>query len=202
MNRLLLIFLLVASISCNRTDLSMLPAYVDDTRQSVQAIIEISAGDHLKTEYNKENKAFEVELIDGVPRSISYLPYPVNYGFIPSTLSDKNSGGDGDPLDVMILSKRIPTGKVLSVIPLAMLRLIDRGEIDDKMLAIPSEEIYRSISCTTFECVQENYPSILDALESWFENYKGPGITESHGWIKSDSTMHIVDEAVKSYLKK
>src|SRR5690606_38118237 len=112
--------------------------------QNVLAIVEISAGDHLKFEYNKESKKFEVELIDGVPRSINYLPYPVNYGFIPSTLSDKYSGGDGDPLDVMILSKRLPTGTVVSVFPIATLKLIDRGEIDDKILAIPSDEAYRS----------------------------------------------------------
>jgi inorganic pyrophosphatase len=65
------------------------------------AVVELGAGTNRKFEYNKITGKFEQDFQNGKPRVISYLPYPGNYGFIPSTLSDKSMGGDGDALDVL-----------------------------------------------------------------------------------------------------
>jgi len=169
--------------------------FTDSTETSVNVVVEISSGDHRKFEYNKKEKRFEAELIDGKPRDVNYLAYPTNYGFIPSTLSDTTLGGDGDPIDILLLSKRLETGRVVKAIPLATMRLVDRGEIDDKVLLVPVDEDLRIIPCQTWECIQQEHPSIIHILETWFTSYKGPNITVSAGWVGTDSTRIIIRES-------
>ena len=99
------------------------------------AIVEIPAGTNKKFEYNYKTKTFEIEIINGVERTINYLPYPGNYGFISNTYMDPEIGGDGDALDVLIISESIQQGKKVEINPVAILRLLDRGEEDHKVIA-------------------------------------------------------------------
>ncbi|MFD2434842.1 inorganic diphosphatase [Mesonia maritima] len=101
---------------------------------ALQAVVEIPAGTNHKIEYHPEEKKFEVDSTDGKPRIINFLPYFGNYGFVPSTFSDPKKGGDGDALDIFVLSETEPSGSVLEVIPIALVRLIDEGESDYKLL--------------------------------------------------------------------
>ena len=56
---------------------------------------------------------------------------------VPRTLLPESDGGDGDPLDVIILGPAVPRGSVVEVRPVAVLDLLDQGERDDKILAVP-----------------------------------------------------------------
>jgi inorganic pyrophosphatase len=170
--------------------------FTDQTRASAAAdsvllrvVVEIPAGEHRKIEFNKETEQFEVD------RIISYLPYPVNYGFIPGTWSDPLTGGDGDPIDVMILSTRLNTGHELMVLPVATLRLTDRGEQDDKVLAVPVDEALQIIHCITWQCILDEFPLIPELLEGWFTSYKGAGVTTSEGWAGTEITLTLIREA-------
>ncbi|MFU8860576.1 MAG: inorganic diphosphatase [Cyclonatronaceae bacterium] len=155
----------------------------------MRVVVEIPAGEHRKIEFNKETELFEVD------RIIRYLPYPVNYGFIPGTYSDPETGGDGDPMDVMILSRQLNTGHEITVIPVATLRLTDRGEQDDKVLAVPADVALQSIHCTTWQCILEDFPLIPELLETWFTSYKGAGVTTSEGWAGTEVTLTLIREA-------
>ena len=99
------------------------------------AIVEIPAGTNKKFEYNYSTKTFEIETKNGVERTINYLPYPGNYGFISNTYMDPEIGGDGDALDVLIISESIQQGKKIEISPIAILRLLDRGQEDHKVIA-------------------------------------------------------------------
>ena len=155
----------------------------------LRVVVEIPAGEHRKIEFNKQTELFEVD------RIINYLPYPVNYGFIPGTYSDPETGGDGDPIDVMILSRQLNTGHELTVIPVATLRLTDRGEQDYKVLAVPADVALQSIHCTTWRCILDEFPLIPELLETWFTSYKGAGITTSEGWAGTEVTLTLIREA-------
>ncbi|MDA9133798.1 inorganic diphosphatase, partial [Gammaproteobacteria bacterium] len=54
----------------------------------LQMVVEIPAGTNKKIEYDKNINEFFIDKIDGVDRVINFLPYPGNYGFIPSTKMD------------------------------------------------------------------------------------------------------------------
>ena len=56
---------------------------------NLQIVVEIPAGTNKKLEYNYDTNTFPVDIKDGNERIINFLPYPGNYGFIPSTMMDK-----------------------------------------------------------------------------------------------------------------
>lgn len=157
-----------------------------DAKGNIQAVIEIPAGSNHKFEYNYTSKTFECEIVDGKPRVVKFLAYPGNYGFIPGTLMDKTRGGDGDAIDVLILGEAIPQGKVLPIKPIAMLKLMDRGEEDHKIIAVPINPILNTVGATTFS---ELDPSIKTIIQTWFTSYKGPGKMEFQGWENDSVTL-------------
>ena len=98
----------------------------------INALIEISAGSLEKWEYNKETKKVEIELVNDNPRIINYLGYPANYGMIPGTLLPRNIGGDGDPLDIVIIRPPKPMGDIVKCKVIGVLYLTDNFEQDNK----------------------------------------------------------------------
>ena len=167
--------------ACNKQkDYYYLPSKASDN--SFNAVVEIPAGTNKKLEYNKSLKSFEIDIEDGKERTIQFLPYIGNYGFIPSTLSDSKTGGDGDALDVLVLSESVSTGTVMEILPVAMLKLIDDGELDYKIIAIPINEKLRIIDVKSLDELQQNFPTVLTIIESWFLNYNKNDEAIIKGW--------------------
>lgn len=164
-----------------------MPAY--SNQGYLQAVIEIPAGTNTKYEYLKEKGDFSARHDRGKPRIVEFLPYPVNYGFIPSTLMQKERGGDGDPLDVMVLSESMSQGELIEVVPLGMLKLIDGGEQDYKVLSIPVEESRQIVSASR---IQDVPTPVLKILEIWFLNYKGRDQMQSMGWANEQEAAQEV----------
>lgn len=172
------------------TNLLSLPAFSE--RGYLQGVIEIPAGTNSKFEFNKEALELRQDLRDGHPRSIDFLPYPVNYGFVPSTRMDKKRGGDGDPLDVLVLAEHLPRGAVLEVIPIGLLRLSDLGEQDNKVLAIPADPARRIIRATDWQSFQLEYSAIRHILELFFLYYDGLGVMTLVGWGNEAAALEEV----------
>ena len=176
-----LFFILTLIVSsCGNNDLGLLTTY--SKKNVLQAVIEIPAGTNHKLEYNYNLKKIIVDSIDGKKRIIDFLPYPGNYGFIPSTKMDKKRGGDGDALDVIIISESKASGSIMEIVPIGVLLLNDSGEIDTKIIAIPFEEENRIIKVMDFKGFSSKYPEVKQIIENWFLNYKGKGRVELLGW--------------------
>ena len=106
-----------------------------DEEGHVQAVVEMPAGTLQKWEVEKETGELEWEIKDGQRRVVDYLSYPGNYGMIPQTYLPSDKGGDGDPLDVLILGEATKRGEILPCEIIGVLKLLDRGEIDDRAAA-------------------------------------------------------------------
>ncbi len=157
-----------------------LPAITENG--NINVVIEIPAGTNHKIEYQKESRTFENDMEDDEIRIINFLPYPGNYGFIPSTYMDPERGGDGDALDVLLIAEHLETGQVMEARPIAALRLSDRGEIDTKIIAIPTAAENKLINADNFIEFMLEYGSAKLIIEEWFLNYKGLGTIELLGW--------------------
>lgn len=158
----------------------------------LQAVIEIPAGTNTKYEYNKERLEFQPDIRDGKTRRVDFMSYPVNYGFIPGTRMDKERGGDGDPLDVLLLAEHVPVGSVLEVQPIGLLMLKDLGELDHKVLAIPVDPEKRIIKAKTWTEFQQEYSTIRHILELFFMYYDGLGTMIVMGWgNESDALAEV-----------
>ncbi|WP_252856612.1 inorganic diphosphatase [Photobacterium kishitanii] len=108
---------------------------------TINAIIEIPTGSNEKWEVSKvDGSIINWEFKNGQPRIVHYLGYPSNYGTIPNTALPKSLGGDGDPLDVLVLGSAMVQGSIVQVRLIGGLKMLDNGEQDDKLLAVPITE--------------------------------------------------------------
>ena len=138
-----------------------------------QSVIEIESGENDKWEVIKKNGKIKVEKIDQeIPRKINYLSYPFNYGIIPQTILTVEDGGDGDPLDVVVLGEKIKRGSVIEINILGSINFIDSGDNDLKIIAIKkNNSIFKNIQ--DFDDLNNNYAGVIEIIKLWFLNYKG-----------------------------
>lgn len=175
------IFFLASIFSCNKKiDYYHIPSL--SAANNFNAVIEIPAGTNKKFEYNKDTQSFEIDKKEGKDRVVQFLPYPGNYGYIPSTFSDPEKGGDGDALDVLVLSESAATGSILEIVPIAVVKLIDDGELDYKIIAVPFNKNDRIINANTYKEFTQKFPEVKTIIELWFLNYNKDDEAKIDGW--------------------
>jgi inorganic pyrophosphatase len=100
--------------------------------EELLALIEIPAGEATKYELHRDSGRMIVDRFLAMP-----MAYPASYGILPCTLAD-----DGDELDVLVLSRMAPApGTLIRVRAVGVLRMVDRGAQDDKILAVPVDTV-------------------------------------------------------------
>ena len=157
----------------------------------INAVIEIPRGQTNKYEYDKQLNVFRLDR-----NLFSPVHYPGDYGFIPSTLSD-----DGDPLDVLVLvdAPSFP-GCLMIVRPIGMLKMIDQGREDEKILAVGTNNpIYNDI-----HDYQKLYPHLLLEIEHFFSVYKEleAKTTRISGWQDAEQARAMILECQANFGEK
>lgn len=152
----------------------------------ITAYIEITPFDTVKYELDKASGLLKIDR----PQKYSNL-CPALYGFVPQTycgdkigqLCTEHTGtpdikGDGDPLDICILSEKpINCNNILiDCIPVGGLRMIDKNEADDKIIAVMKNDlVYGNITD-----ISEIPDAILQRLLHYFKTYKLEPSSESN----------------------
>lgn len=172
------------------------PTNADST---INLVVEIPAGTNEKWEVTKPDGKLELEHRNGKPRIVAYLGYPGNYGMIPGTLLSEETGGDGDPLDVLAIGSPVARGKVIRAKIIGVLRFLDRGEQDDKLLAVLPETALYTVN--TISELNKKFPGIAPIIQTWFINYKGAGVMEFKGLGTPQEAREILRKAVNEYQK-
>ncbi|MCF3931957.1 inorganic diphosphatase [Acuticoccus sp. M5D2P5] len=156
----------------------------------VNVVIEVPVGgEPIKYELDKASGTLWVDRFLYTPTR-----YPVNYGFVPHTLSD-----DGDPIDVMIASTRpIVPGAVMNARPIGVLHMDDESGQDEKILCVPSTKLTRRYEKVTS---YKDIPEItIQQIEHFFQHYKDlePGKwVKVTGWGDVDEAKQKILEAVE-----
>ena len=129
------------------------------TPQKFMAVVEIPSGSKKKYELDKRTGLLRLDRI-----LYTSTHYPANYGFIPRTYAE-----DRDPLDVLVLcSESLDPLVMVKCYPIGVVRMLDNGEADDKIIAIPVEDptwnFYKDIS--------QLPPHVSSEMVHFFEVYK------------------------------
>jgi inorganic pyrophosphatase len=94
----------------------------------MNVIVEINKGSMNKYEIDKETGMIALDRVSHTSQA-----FPVDYGFVPQTLWD-----DGDALDVVLLTTYpLVPGILVKARPVAIMHMIDGGDADDKVIAVP-----------------------------------------------------------------
>lgn len=185
----------------------------EECPRKVTSYIEIIPTDVVKYEIDKESGYLRID------RPQKYSNHcPTLYGFIPQTYCGDGIGsysaeqaqrpslhGDGDALDICVLTeKSIQHGDILvKAVPIGGLRMIDKDEADDKIIAILDQDgVYSGITD-----IEQCPKSIVDSLRHYFLTYKElPGstprkieITDVYG---ADTARKVIQLAQEDYRKK
>ena len=164
---------------------------------TVNAAVEIKSGIKEKWEISKTTGSLSREFYMGSPRIIHHTPYPVNYGMIPRTILPLNRGGDGDPLDIIILGESLPQGKIVKVKPLGVMKMTDSGEQDDKIIAVPIKS--HLVKYNNLDHFKNEKPEVLQSIKEWFINYKGKNIVEFINFESDEEANFIIKDAARYY---
>jgi len=154
----------------------------------VNAIIEIPKGSQGKFEIDKENGLIKLDRV-----LFSAVHYPANYGFIPQTYC-----GDHDPLDILVFtSVELPHLCLLEAKVIGVMRMVDQGETDDKIIAVAKNDI----GFNYINDISELPPHTTLEMKRFFEDYKllEQKKIEVKEFYSKGKAMEIIEEAIQLY---
>jgi len=183
-----------------------------DAPQIITSYIEVVPTDTVKYEVDKVSGYLRIDR----PQKYSNV-VPALYGFVPQTYcgesiasfcmeksGKKNIKGDGDPLDICILTeKTITHGDILAIArPIGGIRMIDGNEADDKIVAVLRNDVVYS----KYNDILELPEMVVKRLKHYFLTYKNmPGI-EKHVEITDvysvDEAHEVIRRSMDDYKKK
>jgi inorganic pyrophosphatase len=159
--------------------------------EEIYAVIECLKGERNKYEYDKSIPGV---VLDRVLHS--NVHYPSDYGFIPQSYYD-----DEDPFDVLVLVEDATfPGCVIEARPVALMKMDDDGEQDDKVIAVPSEDPRYDHIEDLGDLTQQQ----LDEIEEFFTTYKNleAGKTvETQGFEDRQAAYAAIEHAQELYVE-
>lgn len=161
------------------------------TATEMNVIIEVPKFSKNKYEIDKETG---IIALDRVMHSAQ--DYPFDYGFVPQT-----HWHDGDALDVLVLTTHpLHPGILVRVRAVAMLTMVDGGDNDNKIIAVPVDDPrFDSVKDVT-----DVNPHTLKEIEHFFATYKKVQNKEVEvsGYQNAEAARAAFEEACALYRAK
>lgn len=165
----------------------------ENAPDEINVIIEIPKGSNNKYEVDKATGLIKLDRAN-----YSAAAYPFDYGFTPQTLWE-----DGDPLDVIVLTTYpLHPGILVGARPVAVMEMIDSGESDYKIIAVPVED-------KRWDDVKDLHDlnkHMLKEFQHFFETYKAlkgkPAPVVIEGMRGRAEAIAAVKKSVELYAQK
>ncbi|MCU7366530.1 inorganic diphosphatase [Pantoea stewartii] len=159
------------------------------------AVTEIPAGGIIKYETDAKTGFIVADRFQSMP-----VAYPANYGSLTQSL-----GGDNDPLDVIFYTRApLAPGTLIKLRPIGVLKMIDGGEVDDKIVAVPASHVD-----PTYDAIQTvaDLPKMeQQRLEAFFRVYKelpeGRKKVELKGFDDANAAKAEIKQAYETWKAK
>lgn len=165
-------------------------SYGDDAPEAVNIVIEIKKGERNKYEFDKDTGRLTLDRVNA-----TMLGYPADYGYIPDTLCD-----DGDPLDaLLIIDESVPHGVVVPARPIGVLKMVDSGEGDEKLICVAKDDITKD----HIQEVEDLGPNFTKIVEHYYSHYKDwkkdwQGAEASfNGWGSAEEAKQVVQQSIE-----
>lgn len=162
--------------------------YGEDAPEVVTVMIEVSNESNTKYELDKDTGLIKLDRV-----LFSPMFYPANYGFIPQTYCD-----DKDPLDCLVISDvDLMPGCLVDAKVIGVMRMVDQGEIDDKLIAVAAEDM----NVNHINDLSDLPEHKLNQIRVFFEDYKK--LEKKEVEVKEfegrKTAIKIVEESIQMY---
>ena len=156
----------------------------------INVVVEIPTGSNHKIEWDRKLGVMKLDRVEP-----NIFAKPTNYGFIPQTLDE-----DGDELDVLLITTNpLTTGLVVEAKVIGVMKFVDDGEVDDKVIAVPADDRETGDSINS---LSDLAPQLIKQIEHHFSHYKDlkkPGSTVVSGFEDADEAKRVIAEAIKRW---
>ncbi|HEZ4025530.1 TPA: inorganic diphosphatase, partial [Neisseria meningitidis] len=123
---------------------------------------------------------------------------PTNYGFIPQTLDE-----DGDELDVLLVTEQpLATGVFLEARVIGVMKFVDDGEVDDKIVCVPADDRNNGNAYKTLSDLPQQ---LIKQIEFHFNHYKDlkkAGTTKVESWGDAEEAKKVIKESIERWNKQ
>ncbi len=156
----------------------------------INVVVEIPTGSNHKVEWNRKLACFQLDRVEP-----AIFAKPCNYGFIPQTLDE-----DGDELDALIITDEpLTTGIFLEAKVIGVMKFVDDGEVDDKVVVVPADNRNNGNAINSLEDLPAQ---LIKQIEFHFNHYKDlkkAGTTVVEAWEDAESAKKVINEAIQRW---
>ena len=156
----------------------------------INVVVEIPTGSNHKIEWDRKNACFMLDRVEPMA-----FAKPCNYGFIPQTIDE-----DGDELDALIITDQPhTTGIYMTAKVLGVMKFVDDGEVDDKIICVPADDRNNGDAYNTLEDLPKR---LIEQIEFHFNHYKDlkkPGTTKVEKFGDTEEAKQVIADAIKRW---
>lgn len=153
----------------------------------INVVVEIPQGSSHKIEWDRDHAFFKLDRVEPM-----VFAKPTNYGFIPQTLDE-----DGDELDALLITDEpLVTGVVVEARVLGVMKFVDDGEVDDKIVVVPADD--RNTG-NTYSSLADLPEQLIKQIEFHFSHYKDlkkPGSTKVESWGSAEEAKQVINDSI------
>lgn len=160
---------------------------------TINVVIEIPTGSNHKIEWDRKRACFMLDRIEPIA-----FAKPCNYGFIPQTLDE-----DGDELDVLVVTDQpLTTGIYLKARVLGVMKFVDDGEVDDKIIAVVDDDRNNGDAVKTLEDLPKRWFEQVEFHFNHYKDLKKPGMTTVKGFFGVDEATKVIEASIERWQKQ
>ena len=156
----------------------------------INVVVEIPTGSNHKIEWDRKNACFKLDRVEPMA-----FAKPCNYGFIPQTIDE-----DGDELDALIITDQpLTTGIYMTAKVLGVMKFVDDGEVDDKIICVPADDRNNGDAYNALEDLPKR---LIEQIEFHFNHYKDlkkPGTTKVEKFGDTEEAKQVIADAIKRW---
>ena len=165
-------------------DLEPGPQYPD----AFTVVVEVAMGGRNKYKFHRPTGAIKLDRV-----LATAARYPGDYGLVPQTLDS-----DGDPINVLVMTN-LPTftGCIVEARPIGMFRMLDKGEPDDKILAVLHYDPFFA-DYSSFTELPAHYIKEVEHFFAVYKDLEGARV-EPLGWESASVAKERIHYAINHY---
>ena len=156
----------------------------------INVVIEIPTGSNHKVEWKRQLGWFKLDRVEP-----AIFAKPCNYGFIPQTLDE-----DCDELDALVITTEpLPTGVFLEAKVIGVMKFVDDGEVDDKIIVVPADDRNTGNAINSLDDLPKQFIKQLEFHFNRYKDLKKADSTTVDSWGDVAEAKQVIRDAIQRW---